>query len=62
MWSAGLNQLRGAKAAERTRKEAELRMIESRLRRIVDAIADGVTALTLKDELLAATSRTGLSN
>jgi hypothetical protein len=37
-------------------------MIESRLRRIVDAIADGVTALTLKDELLAATSRTGLSN
>jgi hypothetical protein len=48
MWSAGLNQLRGAKAAERTRKEAELRMIESRLRRIVDAIADGVTALTRK--------------
>jgi hypothetical protein len=57
MWSAGLNQLRGAKAAERTRKEAELRMIESRLRRIVDAIADGVTALTLKDELLALETR-----
>jgi plasmid stabilization system protein ParE len=57
MWSAGLNQLRGAKAAERTRKEAELRMIESRLRRIVDAIADGVTALTLRDELLALETR-----
>ncbi len=51
------NQLRGAKAAERTRKESDLRMVKSRLRRIVDAIAQGVAALTLKDELLALETR-----
>ena len=52
-----VNQLRGAKAAERTRKESELRVVKSRLRRIVDAIAEGVPALTLKDELLALETR-----
>ncbi len=48
-----VNQLRGAKAAERTRMESELRLVRSRLRRIVDAISEGLPALTLKDELLA---------
>jgi hypothetical protein len=52
-----VNQLRGAKAAERTRKDSELRMVKSRLRRIVDAIAEGVPALILKDELLALETR-----
>jgi site-specific DNA recombinase len=52
-FTKSVNRLRGARAAERTHKEAELRTTKSRLRRIVDAIAEGVPALTLKDELLA---------
>jgi site-specific DNA recombinase len=52
-----LNRLRGDRAAEHTRKEAELRTIKSRLRRIVDAIAEGVPALTLKEGLLSLETR-----
>ena len=56
-FTKALNCLRGDRAAEHTRKGAELRTINSRLRRIVDAIAEGVPALTLKDELLSLETR-----
>jgi site-specific DNA recombinase len=56
-FTKALNRLRGDRAAEHTRKEAELRTITSRLRRIVDAIAEGVPALTLKEELLSLETR-----
>jgi site-specific DNA recombinase len=48
-----INRLRGGESARREQLVAELRQIERRLRRIVDAIAEGVPARTLKDELLA---------
>ncbi len=51
------NRLRGSSEAERRRKETELRTIKIRLKRVVDAIAEGVPALTLKEELLSLETR-----
>jgi hypothetical protein len=48
-----INRQRGDQAGRRERLAAELRQIERRLRRMVEAIAEGVPARTLKDELLA---------
>jgi site-specific DNA recombinase len=48
-----LNRQRGDQTGRRERLAAELRQIERRLRRIVDAITGGLPARTLKDELLA---------
>jgi site-specific DNA recombinase len=52
-----LNRRRGDESARREQLAAELRQIEGRLRRIVDAITDGVPARTLKDEILALEGR-----
>jgi site-specific DNA recombinase len=52
-----LNRRRGDESAQREQLAAELRQIERWLRRIVDAITDGVPARTLKDELLALEGR-----
>jgi site-specific DNA recombinase len=51
------NRLRGDENARRGRLRVELTQVERRLRRIVEAIADGVPARTLKDELLALEAR-----
>jgi hypothetical protein len=48
-----INRQRGDQAGRREQLAAELRQVERRLRRMVEAIADGVPARTLKDELLA---------
>ena len=52
-----INRLRGDQNAQRDRLQAQLTQIERRLRRIVEAIAEGVPARTLKDELLALEGR-----
>ena len=52
-----LNRLRGDESARREQLARELRQVERRLRRMVEAIADGVPARTLKDELLALEAR-----
>jgi site-specific DNA recombinase len=52
-----INRQRGDQAGRRERLAAELRQIERRLRRIVDAITEGLPARTLKDELLALEQR-----
>ena len=49
---AELNRLRAAAQAQRRALEDEQATIERRLRKLVEAIADGVSARTLKDELL----------
>jgi hypothetical protein len=49
--------MRGDGNARRDRLRSELTQVERRLRRIVEAIADGVPARTLKDELLALEAR-----
>jgi hypothetical protein len=49
---AELNRLRAAAQAQRRVLEDENASIERRLRKLVEAIADGVSARTLKDELL----------
>ena len=49
---AELNRLRAAAQVQRRVLEDENASIERRLRKLVDAIADGVSARTLKDELL----------
>ena len=52
-----INRLRGDQNAQRDRLQAQLTQTERRLRRIVEAIAEGVPARTLKDELLALEGR-----
>jgi site-specific DNA recombinase len=52
-----VNRGRGHENAKRAGLATELGKIERRLRRIVEAIADGVPARTLKDELLALEAR-----
>jgi hypothetical protein len=52
-----VNRVRGDENAHKAGLEAELSRIERRLRRIVEAIAEGVPARTLKDELLALEAR-----
>ena len=54
---AEFNSSRMRSNAERVAAEAELAKIKRRLRQIVDAIADGVSARSLKDELLALEAR-----
>lgn len=54
---AEVNRARITASADRAEAEAELARIKRRLRQIVDAIADGVLARTLKDELLALEAR-----
>ena len=56
-FTKAFNRLRGSRAAERTHMETKLRTINIRLKRIVDAIAEGVSALTLKEELLSLETR-----
>ena len=51
------NRLRAAEGSEVERSKSELAGIDRRLRKIVDAIADGVPARTLKDELLTLEAR-----
>jgi site-specific DNA recombinase len=51
------NRLRAAEGNEVERSKSELAAIERRLRKIVDAIADGVPARTLKDELFTLEAR-----
>jgi site-specific DNA recombinase len=48
-----INRVRGDENARRDRLRSELTQVERRLRRMVEAIADGVPARTLKNELLA---------
>ena len=52
-----INRVRGDENARRDRLRVELTQVERRLRRIVEAIADGVPARTLKEELLALEAR-----
>src|SRR6516165_3849916 len=52
-----LNRLRAAAQAQRRALEDENASIERRLRKLVEAIADGVSARTLKDELLRLEAR-----
>jgi hypothetical protein len=52
-----INRLRMAKAAKLDSARAELERVERRLRRIVDAIADGAGVRSLKDELVALEAR-----
>lgn len=54
---AEMNRARMGASADRAAAEAELAKIKRRLRQIVDAIADGVSARTLKAELLALETR-----
>lgn len=51
------NRLRGLEAGKADRLRTEMATIERRLRKLVDAIAEGVLARSLKDELLALESR-----
>ena len=52
-----INRLRLQQSATQDVKRQELTRIEQRIRRIVDAIADGAPARALKDELLALEDR-----
>ena len=52
-----VNRLRQDQTAQRSALEAELARIDRRIRKIVDAIADGVPARSLKDELLGLEAR-----
>ena len=52
-----LNKLRGDESARRSGLETEVVKVERRLKRILEAIAEGVPARTLKDELLALEAR-----
>jgi site-specific DNA recombinase len=51
------NRLRSNESGKPDRAKADLAPVERRLRKIVDAIADGVPARTLKDELMALEAR-----
>ena len=55
-----VNSTRMRSNAERATAEAELAKIKRRVRQIVEAIADGVSARSLKDELLALEAREDL--
>jgi len=48
-----INRLRAAEAARTEQAKAELATVERRLRRIVDAIAEGAPVRTLKDGLVS---------
>ena len=52
-----VNRLRQDQAGQRSALEAELARIARRLRKIVDAIAEGVSARSLKDELMGLEAR-----
>jgi hypothetical protein len=52
-----INRIRRGAGAERASAETELAKIKKRQRQIVDAIADGISARTLKDELMALEAR-----
>ncbi len=52
-----VNRLRSERTATQDAKRQELARVEQRIRRIVDAIADGAPARALKDELLALEDR-----
>jgi site-specific DNA recombinase len=52
-----VNRFQQDQAAQRSGLEAELARIDRRIRKIVDAIADGVPARSLKDELLGLDAR-----
>jgi site-specific DNA recombinase len=52
-----INRVRGDENARRDRLRMELTQVERGLRRMVEAIADSVPALTLKEELLALEAR-----
>ncbi|MGO8918487.1 MAG: hypothetical protein ACLQJR_21515 [Stellaceae bacterium] len=52
-----LNRIRGAEHAKRQQLQDELGTIDRRLRKLVDAIAEGVPVRTLKDELLRLETR-----
>jgi site-specific DNA recombinase len=52
-----VNRLRQGQAAQRSALEVELTRVARRVRKIVDAIADGVSARSLKDELLGLEAR-----
>src|SRR5262249_20693765 len=48
-----VNRLRGLEQDKAERVRAELAIVERRIRKLVEAIADGAPARSLKDELLA---------
>jgi site-specific DNA recombinase len=52
-----INRVRASENARRDDLRGELAQVERRLRRIVEAIADGMPARTLKEELLALEAR-----
>ena len=52
-----VNRLRQGQAGQRSALEAELTRVARRIRKIVDAIADGVSARSLKDELMGLEAR-----
>ena len=52
-----VNRLRQDQAGQRAALDAELARIGRRIRKIIDAIADGVPARSLKDELLGLEAR-----
>jgi site-specific DNA recombinase len=54
---AKVNQARSSDNADRAAAEAELAKVRRRLRQIVDAIAEGIPARTLKEELLTLENR-----
>ena len=47
-----LNKLRMSETAEKALKEQRLAKVESKIHKIIDAITDGMPALTLKDEMI----------
>jgi len=54
---AEVNRLRGNESAKAEQLKREREAVEKRIRRIVDAIAEGVPARSLKDELMALEQR-----
>jgi site-specific DNA recombinase len=54
---AEVNRLRGNESAKAEQLKRDRNMVEKRIRRIVDAIAEGVPARSLKDELIAMEQR-----
>ena len=52
-----LNRLRRDALTARARMERELQSVERGIRRIIDAIKDGVPALSIKDEMIALEAR-----
>ena len=54
---AEVNRLRGNESAKAEQLKRDREAVEKRIRRIVDAIAEGVPARSLKDELMALEQR-----